>query len=474
MHFPLRLRLTFWYAISLIILLAVFCGLIDSLMHRRLIARTDFELEEELHELMLEIRLASSREELLRQLALRFGEHQTYEFRIQTDTCERLFDSQRLREIPVPIPEGIHEKSIQFNSAPLADLGHSRIASQWVRTPQGLLVVQVIMPLGLLLSELADLRWLMAATGPLMAVFSIAGGYWLARTSLDPVDRMTEAASRITVQGLNERLDIENPYDELGRLATTFNGMLNRLEKSFGELRNFTADAAHEFRTPLAVMRSSLEVALRHPRSAAYYEDCLRGTAEEVERLTSLSNQLLLLAREDAGLSENPLAPLDLGRLVEGVVNDCEPLIDEKSLTVNSQLPSDIVILGTHLSLRRVFLNLLDNAIKASPIGGKIVLRLATHDSRARITISDAGSGIAPEHLPHLFERFYRVDPSRSRETGGTGLGLAICRAIVARHGGRIFATSDIGRGTTVSVELSLSIDSNNLFSQTALIPKSS
>ncbi len=454
MRLPLRWQLTAWYATSLVVLLLIFCGLIDALMHERLLARTDFELDEELHELVLEINLAQDREELARQLALRFGEHKTFEFLILAEDGERIFQSRRLGGATVPDPAEFSSDGIHSASAQLSEMGDTRIAAQRIATPLGPMTVRVLMPLGLYLAELRDLRWLMLAVGPLMALVSLVGGYWLARRSLAPVDRMTQAAARITAQQLDERLDVVNPHDELGRLATTFNGLLDRLEKSFAELRNFTADAAHEFRTPLAVMRTTLEVALHSPRSATYYENCLQELVEEIERLTSLSNQLLLLAREDAGLSDDAAEPIDLGTLVEGVSNDLEPLAQEKSLVVDCQTPAEIVVAGERQPLRRVFLNLLQNALNASPVGGEIQLRLAVDDHRATVTILDSGPGIAAEHLPHIFERFYRIDPSRSRETGGTGLGLAICRAVIVRHGGSIHITSRLAQGTVVSVML--------------------
>lgn len=456
MRLSLRLRLTCWYAASLIVLLSIFGGLIDGLMHERLLARTDFELDEELHELALEIRLAKSINELRQQLEFRFGDHKAYEFRVETAAEESIFNSRRLGKDSIPRPQEFEGETIDFVSATLPELGDSRIASQRVSTSLGPMTVQVIMPLGLHLAELTDLRWLMLAVGPLMVLVSIAGGYWLARRALAPVDRMTQAAARINAQQLNERLVVANSHDELGRLATTFNGMLDRLEESFAELQNFTADAAHEFRTPLAVMRTSLEVALRSPRSTEYYQNRLQDMAEEVERLTSLSNQLLLLAREDAGFSDGDSECIDLGNLIGSVADDLESLADEKSLIINCPLSANVLVQGSPEPLRRVFLNLLDNAIKASPPSAEIELELTVRNGRAIVTVTDEGPGIPAAHLPHIFERFYRSDPSRSRETGGTGLGLAICRAVVSRHGGAIRVESEMGHGTRFLVELPL------------------
>ncbi|HET6426162.1 MAG TPA: ATP-binding protein, partial [Planctomycetaceae bacterium] len=253
----------------------------------------------------------------------------------------------------------------------------------------------------------------------------------------------------------DERLAVANPNDELGHLASTFNAMLDRLQGTFTELRQFTADAAHEIRTPLAVIRSAAEVALHSPRSESYYQECLHSIAEDTNRLTTLSDQLLLLAKEDAGLAECPLEDIDLAPLLEQVATDLEPLADEKSVTIIRQKLQSCQVRGDTQRLRRVFLNLVDNAIKFTPAGGEISLCLTGRDNLAVVTVADTGCGIPAPHLPHVFERFYRVDASRDRATGGAGLGLAISRAIIHRHGGEIRVASREGRGTTITVELS-------------------
>lgn len=453
MRCSLRQRLTLWYAGSLIVLLAVFGGLIDALMYERLLSRTDFELDEELHELVLEVNLSHDRHDLLRQLQLRFSDHNSFEFQVLTDSEERIFQSRNLSPLMLPAPQ-LESNRPHFSTAQLPVLGDSRIASQRIVSAQGPLTVQVVMPLGRYLAELRDLRRLMLTVGPLMTLLSIGGGYWLAGRSLNPVARMTSAAERITAEQLAERLEAANPHDELGRLAVAFNGLLDRLERSFLELRQFTADAAHEIRTPLAVIRSSAEVALHATRSSAYYQECLQTISEEIERLTSLSNQLLLLAREDAGLKDDLPQRVNITDLLEQVAHDLEPLADDGVLTIEYDLAREAWLLGDRERLRRVFLNLMDNAIKFTPSGGNILVRLIIDDADAEVTVRDTGFGIPPEHLPHIFDRFYRVDPSRNRESGGAGLGLAICRAIVNRHGGNITVESDIGSGTTVRVVL--------------------
>ncbi|MFO0919549.1 MAG: HAMP domain-containing sensor histidine kinase [Planctomycetaceae bacterium] len=220
-------------------------------------------------------------------------------------------------------------------------------------------------------------------------------------------------------------------------------------------MRQFTADAAHEFRTPLTVIRSSAELALHCPREETYYRECLLGIAEETNRLTSLSNQLLTLAREDAGLSGAPSEIISLGSVLEQVVADLEPLAEDRALTIKPPGPVlDLQVWGEPSGLRRVFLNLIDNAIKFTPTGGHVAISIAATSHHAVVTVTDDGPGISETHLPRLFERFYRVDPSRSRASGGAGLGLAISRAIVLRHGGTIRVSNCPEGGTEAEVRL--------------------
>lgn len=454
MSLPIRGKLTLWYAGSLTVLIGLFGVLIDGLMHERLLARTDFELDEELHELALETGLARDRDQLLRQLHLRFGSHETFEFVVQTPAGKCVFASPRMTNISEALPLTRAGADVAYRNVTLEGLGSCRIGTEPATGPEGPLSIAVIMPLGRYVAELRDLRLLLVTVGPLVVLIAIAGGYWLSWRSLRPVDRMTAAAARISAENGSERLQVANPGDELGRLAVTLNAMIDRLQKSLDEMRQFTADAAHELRTPLAVIRSAAEVALRNPRPAEYYEDALQGIAEEAERLTHLSDQLLLLAREDAGLNHGMPEPLDLGQLAQTAAADLEPLAEQKGLTLTCEVHEPAYVLGDAERLRRVFVNLLDNAVKYTEPGGRIDVAVAARSDSIEVTFRDTGIGIAPEHLPRIFDRFYRADPSHNRETGGTGLGLAICRAIVASHGGTLSIESEEGAGTEVRIVL--------------------
>jgi heavy metal sensor kinase len=239
-------------------------------------------------------------------------------------------------------------------------------------------------------------------------------------------------------------------------LTQTINAMIARLERSFLEIRRFTADASHELRTPLTIIRTDVEVALDKHLSPEEYRDLLGSILEECERLTRLIEQLLALAREDAGAGATAFQALDLSALIEQVVEDMRPLAEARGLALLIAVNARLSIAGDESRLRQVFYNLLDNAIKYTPEGGAIAVRAQWADRIPVVTVRDTGIGIPPEHLPHVFDRFYRVDKARSRAQGGTGLGLSIARGIIEAHGGHIELASTPGQGTTCIVTLPL------------------
>ena len=265
---------------------------------------------------------------------------------------------------------------------------------------------------------------------------------------------MAADADQITASRLDRRLEIPNPDDELGRLGATLNSMIGRLERSFEEIRRFTADAAHELRTPLTVMRNVAEVALRSPRQPEQYCRVLGDMLEEVERLTRLAEQLLFLCREDAGLIPLSATMMRLDDLVRDAVEHMGVVAEAKGLTLQCDHPEACPIRGDADHLRRLHFNLLDNAIKFTPAGGMVSVTLERSDGEARVIVEDAGVGIPPEHLPHVFERFYRVDPARNGEVEGTGLGLAIAQSIAEAHGGSIEMESTVAVGTRAILTL--------------------
>lgn len=290
---------------------------------------------------------------------------------------------------------------------------------------------------------------------PLAMVVAGAGGIFLARRALKPVDDISRTALEIEEKDLSRRIPVKT-RDELGRLAATLNQMIERLERAFKRQREFTGDASHELRTPLSVIQAEASLALQKERSAEEYRESLATISEEAKHMSTIIEELLTLARADSGTEKLVFETVDLGELLRGLAADGEVLCQEKGLVFRvGDLPA-IEIRGDRAKLRQLFLNLLDNAVKYTPAGGTVSLSLERGEKEARVTVSDSGIGIPPEHLPHIFERFYRVDKARSRAEGGVGLGLAIALHIARSHGGTITVESEVGKGSTFHVRLPL------------------
>ncbi|RUL84366.1 sensor histidine kinase [Tautonia sociabilis] len=310
--------------------------------------------------------------------------------------------------------------------------------------------------LGLSLAEtestLAQFDRRVAFGGLFFLGLSVVGGAFLSRQALRPVAQSIQTAKRLEPSNLSERLPRTGAGDELDELAGTINELLDRLAAYHGQIIRFTADASHELRSPLGAMRAAVEVALGQPREPGEYREVLASLGEQCERLTALVNGLLLLARADAG--EMPLRrePVDLSALASDVAEMYEPLAEERGVRFRSECGSPVPVLGDSGRLRQLVTNLVDNAIKFTEPGGSVTLRVGGAGDQARLVVEDTGVGIAPDHLPHVFERFYQADSARS--LGGSGLGLSICRWIVEAHGGSVEATSRSGSGSAFVVSL--------------------
>jgi heavy metal sensor kinase len=301
--------------------------------------------------------------------------------------------------------------------------------------------------------ELNELLVGLALGLPIAAIGAALGGYYLARRTLLPVERMTEQAASITAERLRARLPVDNPADELGRLATVFNEMLRRIEEAFDRLRRFTADASHELRTPLTAIRSVGEVGLRERRDETTYREVIGSMLEEADRLTRLVDSLLFLSRADSGHTLARRRTVPLHGLARDVATHLAVLAEERGQTIEVDGEWSIEADGDPLLLREALVNIVDNAIKYSPAGSGIRVRVYSHEQgEATIEVIDAGPGIDAEHHARIFERFYRVDEGRSRERGGSGLGLAIARWAVEANRGRIEVESEVGRGSTFRI----------------------
>ena len=293
---------------------------------------------------------------------------------------------------------------------------------------------------------------------PLILLLTSAGGYFLARKSLSPIALMNRQTRRITAERLSSRLDITNRRDELGELAITINDLVTRLEASFKEQQRFIADASHELRTPLAVLRGETEVALGQPREPGEYTESLALIKDEAERLSRIVEDLFVLAHQPI---DEPARVMNEPVSLNAIVGDCVRAAQVLAAGKNLQLRFDdastrLTLRGDGELLKRMLLNLLDNAVKYTPEGGEIRLELTSQNGNARITVSDTGIGVPRDEQARIFDRFYRVDKARSRALGGAGLGLSIVRLIVEAHAGQIQVESTPGTGSTFTVELPL------------------
>ena len=299
--------------------------------------------------------------------------------------------------------------------------------------------------------------WTMVLLAPFLLALASAGGYWMSRRALMPVDRITSTARSISGNNLSSRLEVPQTGDELQRLSETLNSMLDRLETAFRDVIQFTADASHELRTPVALVRTRTELALRKPRAEADYRETLGQILKEVEGMSYLLDELMFLARTDSGVAFLTRARTDL---VESVNNACaqgRTLAETKRVSFTAQIPSEPVwVEGDPPSLQRAFLILIDNAVKYTTPGGSVTVSLSSKNGSAVGEVRDTGIGITAEDLPNIFKRFYRADKARSRESGGAGLGLSIGRWIVEAHGGEIEVQSTPQRGSVFRVKLPL------------------
>jgi len=294
---------------------------------------------------------------------------------------------------------------------------------------------------------------------PSVFVIALAGGWILVGRSLKPVDEMTRAALSIESRRLDLRLVPPSPDNEIGRLASALNEMIARLDRSFRQTERFSADASHELKTPLTTIRGEAEVALMGERTPEQYRSTLRSIVEETERLSEIVNNLLLLSRADADQVRLKREPVALDQVAMQAFEPMERLAHRKNISLDIQEMEEIILPGDALWLQQLITNLLHNAINYTPEGGTVTLSLVREDAgeeAAVLSVRDTGPGIPAEHLPYIFDRFYRVDSGRSRDQGGSGLGLNIARWVAESHGGTLTAASTPGLGSTFTVRLPL------------------
>ena len=417
-----RARLTLWHAGALTLVICVFAVGVFLFVRVSLYRSLDQQIREDLATIEKVYREETGD---LGELALRTGAH--------FEVTEGSTVVYRTADWPPTGPAA-------FRQGTLADSAHRIIAGRDEAPVR---------------RTLWTLAVIMATAIPCAVALAIIGGYLLAGRVLAPVGAMADTARRITAESLDARLPVSNSADEFGRLASVFNETLARLDAAFEQLRRFTADASHELRTPLTAIRSVGEVALQRSLSPEAYREVIGSMLEEVDRLTRLVENLLLLTRAEAGRIPLTRATVDLCELVAGVSDSLRVLAEEKNQEFTVELPGSCVVECDATVLRQGITNLLHNAIKFTPAKGIIrVAARSTVGGAAVIEVKDSGPGIPESDQQRVFERFYRVDQARSTDTGGTGLGLAIARWAVEASGGRIELESVPGQGTLFRVVL--------------------
>jgi heavy metal sensor kinase len=318
-------------------------------------------------------------------------------------------------------------------------------------------LIEVGAPYNQIESVLRGLLLTFALGLPLIVALAIGGGYLLMRRALRPVDEIRQKAAQITSQNLSERLPVVRTGDELERLATDLNRMIERLEESFLQINRFSADASHELRTPLTVLQGELEsIAQGGQRLPADVRDTIGSALEETQRLARIVENLLAISRLEAGEARKQLERLDFAELARSTADQMRLLAEEKHIALHCDGSQPVEVDADPARLKQVVVNLLDNAIKYTPKGGKVDVSVTKRDGRAVLDVVDSGIGISSADLPHIFDRFYRADKARSRQMGGTGLGLSIVRSICVAHGGQVTVDSSEGRGAVFHVEIPL------------------
>lgn len=366
---------------------------------------------------------------------------------------KQIFQSPQFREPASPLFAAGGER-IEFSTTNLQAQQY-RVATAEVEAAGEHYQVRAAVPTEPFDQALDNFRSIEKKALPVLVVLASLLGYWLSGRSLQPVNQIVQTAEQISAQNLSQRLEVPQARDELRRLTETLNAMLARIENSFQRITQFTADASHDLRTPVAVIRSTAEISLRRPRQPEEYREALSGILETSEQTSELLEQLLELARTDAGVVELEMRPVDLTQYVRRAQEQGAALAAEKSLSITLTAPAAPTwVRADEIAMHRLLLILVDNAVKYTPVGGKCEIALWQIDQQAHIAVKDNGIGIAKDDLPTIFERFRRADRARSRETPGAGLGLAIARWIAEIHGGTIRAESELGSGSVFQVSL--------------------
>jgi heavy metal sensor kinase len=454
----IKFRLTIWYVVALVGLLLLFGIMAFFMLSRNLYQGLDDSLKTRAVQLENSLQVNDNTIALDNdgeggfegqpgELVLLYGTDGTLLQRfgpaVDADDVDPLVDQALAGHSSLVTSETAGGQQVRLYATPVVEESGVVGAAVVGRSPSG--VRDVLRTFGAVLGF----------TGLVTVGLAGIGGLFLASRVLKPVDRMTQTAQAIGESDLSRRIEVHGD-DELGRLASTLNQMMERLEGAVDRQRQFTADASHELRTPLSVIEAESTLALRKERTGDDYRKSLESISQETAYISAMIDKLLFLARSDAGKEQLNLEEVNLMEILDQLASDIDVLCQEKGLQFHLGPLEKLVARGDRIRLKQLFRNLLENAVRYTPSGGSISVSAVRQGKTAMIAVRDTGIGIPEEHLPHIFERFYRADKARSRADGGAGLGLSICQHIAEVHGGRIEVESRVGEGSTFSVFLPL------------------
>jgi heavy metal sensor kinase len=451
------LRLTLWYLVIFLLAELIFGAGMWLILRQNLLDIADTALEGQAADLQrfLEARKDAPTAQLQAEISEDYKIERSEDYlQISDVNGNSIYRSRFFEEHPLP------PRSLDQLDRPLSEnrkLGHERfrLLSKQIDVSGRVYIVRIGHPMHEEIETLDDFRRYLLWFAPLLLLGASAGGYWLSRRALAPVDALTRTARTISGHNLSSRLEQLHTGDELQRLSDTLNEMLGRIESAFLRITEFTADASHELRTPIALIHTEAELALRRSRDEAEYQEALRHILAEADRTAKLIEELLALARADSGREALDIHPIDLLATLQECASKWNQVAVTRDLQFEQHLDVQrLPVIGDENALRRVIDILLDNALKYIPAPGKVTLSAEEKNSRVVVTVEDTGIGIAPEDQARIFERFYRVDKARSRELGGAGLGLAIAQWIVHLHKGSITVKSEPGKGSVFQLEI--------------------
>jgi len=445
-----RVRLTLWYLAAMVIVLGLYAALVVAFVSRNASETLDGRLRGD-------FQWAAAMVDQTPDGSITWSESVTEEespwLQVWSPEGELLYQNFEARRRPVPRARDLVLLTDDSLVTLASDVAPVRVLTRRGRIGSQLVVIQVARSEATMREELWQLVLIFVLGLPVASAVAGLGGYTLARRALLPVERMTERARSITAERLSDRLVVENPDDEMGRMATVFNETLGRLESSFEQMRQFTADVSHELRTPLTAIRSVGEVGVREHRDEGAYRGIIGSMLEEADRLASLVDRLLTLSRAETGQAKLSLDVFDLSELAEEVAGHLDVLAEERRQSIAVERSGTPQAYADRVVVRQAVINLVDNAIKFSPLDGRILIRVAEDGDAATLDVVDSGPGVDTGVRDRIFDRFYRA-ANVPAGASGAGLGLSIARGAVAANGGSLTLAASGAGGSTFRIAL--------------------